>query len=170
MKREEFADIERLLDVRSRLYATAERLRYRPERDPEGESIVAQAYDALNMMDVAAASNFCAQLESRIFGSEAWMPYGGYSPFNWVKCFTQWGYMRAPDGCSVSEPNPWLVMWSDGFRLNLAPDARVAIANTAQQPALKNHTHIILERRRVKFVNLGKKTLAYTRRSASRRI
>lgn len=134
MKREEFADIERLLDVRSRLYATAERLRYRPERDPEGESIVAQAYDALNMMDVAAASNFCAQLESRISGSEAWMPYGGYSPFNWVKCFTQWGYMRAPDGCSVSEPNPWLVMWSDGFRLNLAPDARVAIANTAQQP------------------------------------
>ena len=46
MKREEFADVERLLDARSRLYSIAERLRCRPQRDATGESIIAQAYGA----------------------------------------------------------------------------------------------------------------------------
>ena len=134
MMRGEFAVIEDLFDVRSRVYSVAERLRYRPRQDDDAASLVACAYNALNKMDLPAATNAYALLESRIGGSEAWMPYCGFCPFNWVKCFTQWGYMRAIDGCSVSEPNPWLVQWQDGFRLNLAQDPRVAIANTKGAP------------------------------------
>ena len=134
MKRGEFGLVEDLFDARSRLYSAADRLRCRPGRDADGEELVKRGYDALNHMDHAAATNACAAIEARLAGSAEWMPYGTFNPFNWVKCFTQWGYMRHPDGCSVSEPNPWLVMWQDGFRLNLAQDERVAIANTASNP------------------------------------
>ncbi len=134
MKRGDFGLVEDLLDARSRLYSAAERLRYRPEPDADGEALVACGYEALARMDLCAATNACAAIEKRLAGSEKWMPYGTFNPFSWVKCFTQWGYMRHPDGCSVSEPNPWLVTWQDGFRLNLAQDERVAIANTASNP------------------------------------
>ena len=136
MTRGEFGLIEDLLDARSRLYSAAERLRCRPTRDAQGEELAARGYDALNRMDLSAATNACAALEARLGDSGRWMPYASFNPFNWVKCFTQWGYMRAADGCSVSEPNPWLVMWQDGFRMNLAQDARVVAANTAANPSI----------------------------------
>ncbi len=129
-----FGLIEDLLDARSRLYSAAERMSCRPTRDTDGEALVASGYKALNGMDHAAATGLCARIEARLEGSEKWMPYGSFCPFNWVKCFTQWGYMRALDGCSVSEPNPWLIQWQDGFRMNLAQDSRVVIANTAENP------------------------------------
>jgi len=134
MTREGFGLIEDLLDARSRLYAAAERLRCRPTRDAQGDELAARGYDALNRMDLSATTNACTALEARIADSERWMPYASFNPFNWVKCFTQWGYMRATDGCGVSEPNPWLVMWQDGFRMNLAQDARVVAANTSANP------------------------------------
>lgn len=131
MTREAFGPIEDLFDARSRLYSAAERLACKPTEDAEGEKLVAAGYAALNRMDHAGATNACAALERRLDGSATWMPFGTFSPFTWVKCFTQWGYRRAKDGCSVVEPNPWLVMWQDGFRLNLAQDERVVAANSA---------------------------------------
>lgn len=125
---ETFGRIEDLFDARSRLYSAAERLSYKPERDAVGQRLVDVGYAALNKMELPAATKACEQLEARLGESESWMPYGVFNPFDWVKCFTQWGYRRAPDGCSVSEPNPWLLQWEDGFRFNLAQDARVVIA------------------------------------------
>ena len=148
----EFYPVENLFDARSRLYAAAERLRCGFERNEKGEAAVARAYEALSRMDFAAVTNLCAEIERLSVGSESWMPFGTFNPFNWVKCFTQWGYMRAIDGCSVSEPNPWLAMWSDGFRFNLAQDERVVTANTAQYPGfyetryLKPMTDVKFER------------------------
>ena len=124
-----FGLVEDLFDARSRLYTAAERLSYKPTEDVEGAALVAEGYAALNRMDHTAATNACARLEARLVGSEKWMPYGVFNPFNWVKCFTQWGYKRAKDGCSVSEPNPWLLQWEDGFRFSLAQDERVSIAH-----------------------------------------
>ena len=91
MTRGEFGLIEDLLDARSRIYAAAERLRCRPTRDAQGEELAARGYDALNRMDLPAATNACAALEARLADSGRWMPYASFNPFNWVKCFTQWG-------------------------------------------------------------------------------
>lgn len=129
-----FGQVEDLLDARSRLYSAAERLSCRPMQDAEGAALVAAGYAALNKMDLASATNACARLEKRLVGSEKWMPYGTFNPFNWVKCFTQWGYKRAPDGCSVAEPNPWLLQWEDDFRFSLAQDERVVIAHGKGNP------------------------------------
>ena len=135
MTRGEFGAVEDLFDARSRLYAAAERLRYCEARSAECEALVARGYGALSDMDIVSATNACAMLEAHLSGSRKSMPYGLFNPFSWVKCFTQWGYRRHPDGCSVSEPNPWLVQWQDGFRMNLAQDDRVAIANSSKNPA-----------------------------------
>lgn len=135
MTRNDFGAFENLFDARSRLYAAAERLRCRELQDKGCEVLVSQGYHALNGMDIVSVTNVCAMLEAHLSGSREWMPYGAFNPFSWVKCFTQWGYMRHPDGCSVSEPNPWLVQWQDGFRINLAQDDRVVIANSQKNPA-----------------------------------
>ena len=135
MTRGGFGRIEDLLDARSRLYAAAELVRVLSAPDAVAEKLVANGYDALNAMDLASATNACARLEARLREARRGMPYSSFSPFSWVKCFTQWGYMRHPDGCSVSEPNPWLAEWQDGFRMNLAQDERVATANSKKNPA-----------------------------------
>lgn len=152
MTRAEFGGIEDLLDARSRLYTAAERLRCKSKADSAGEDLVRTGYDALNRMDLVAATNAAAALERRLSDSASWMPFGCFSPFTWIKCFTQWGYRRAQDGCGVVEPNPWLVMWQDGFRLNLAQDERVVIANSASDTTfyetryLKPMTDVRVER------------------------
>ncbi len=84
MTRGGFGLVEDLLDARSRLYAAAERLRCRQMRDAQGEELVAHGYDALNRMDLLAATNACAALEARLADSGRWMPYASFNPLNWV--------------------------------------------------------------------------------------
>lgn len=134
--RETFGRLEDLFDAKSRLYALADRIRHGAPRREEAERAIARAYAALNAMDRPGAETAIADVERFAEGSEAWMPLVKFSPFGWIKCFTQWGYMRAADGCSVFEPTPWNLVWQDGFRCNVAQDARVAVANTAGEPRI----------------------------------
>lgn len=132
--RDDFFAFEDILDARSRIYSLADRLRHRPVPDPTDTMAISRAYAALFARDVTAAHRSIEDLSERAKSAECWMPLTLYSPFSWVKCFTQWGYVRSPEGCGVFEPMPWNLVWQDGFRCNLAQDRRVAIANTAGEP------------------------------------
>ena len=131
MTRAAFGDVEDLFDARSRLYAVAERLSLARAATGETDRLVARGYAALSAMDLGGLTNACAALEARLVTAEGETPSAPFSPLTWVKCFTQWGYRRAADGCSVSEPNPWLIQGEDGFRMNVAQDERVVIAHAA---------------------------------------
>ena len=123
----DFSRLEDLLDTRSRLYALA-----MPSAlaAPTASETVASGYAALNSMDLAGAVASCEKLETLVGRAGAEPPRA--NPFTWVKSFTQWGYMRHPEGTGVYEPDPWNLQWEDGFRFNLAQDKRVAIVNLSE--------------------------------------
>ena len=123
----DFGKLEDLFDARSRLYDAATRARHVIPADGAVEESVAAGYEALNAMDLAGANAACEVLEAIAAHGGAKPPRA--NPFTWVKSFTQWGYMRHPDGTGVYEPDPWNLQWEDGFRFNVAQDARVSIAN-----------------------------------------
>ena len=125
----DFGKLENLFDARSRLYDAAERARRALPPDVSAEETIAAGYAALNAMDLDGAIASCEKLEAIDGVGKADPPRA--NPFTWVKSFTQWGYMRHPEGTGVYEPDPWNLQWEDGFRFNLAQDARVAIANYA---------------------------------------
>ena len=127
VRRDDFEKIENLLDVRSRLYAAAERAHTGVSPRSAVEDMVAAGYAALNGMDAAGAASACEKLEALPGVGSAKPPRA--NPFTWVKSFTQWGYMRHPEGTGVYEPDPWNLQWEDGFRFNVAQDPRVKIAN-----------------------------------------
>ena len=126
--------LEDLLDAKSRLYSLADRLRHRPDGDAAAEKLVKDAYAALNRLDYPAATNAISRLDASLVGSEKWMPLTAYSPFSWIKSFTQWGYVKHPDGVGVYEPDPWNLQWQDGFRMSLAQDARVSVKVNSSEP------------------------------------
>ena len=134
LSQEDVGKLEDLLDARSRLYDAAERAR-RAAKGKSGtgaaaEEAVAAGYAALNAMDLSGAVADCEKLEEIARGAEP--PRA--NPFTWVKSFTQWGYMRHPEGTGVYEPDPWNLQWEDGFRFNVAQDPRVKIANLPEGP------------------------------------
>ena len=129
----DFVRLERLMDLRSHLYTLSDALRHRTEDDAEAEGLVATAYAALNGMDADAAVAAVASLDARVKaldGDADRRPLSDFSPYGWIKSFTQWGYVRSPDGHGYFEPTPWNLLWEDGFRCNVDQDARVAIART----------------------------------------
>ncbi|MBR4611759.1 MAG: hypothetical protein IKO40_03495, partial [Kiritimatiellae bacterium] len=125
-----FSKLEDLFDARSRLYDAAERARRACTSEASVEETIAAGYAALNAMDLDGATAACEKLEAIDGVGNAEPPRA--NPFTWVKSFTQWGYMRHPEGTGVYEPDPWNLLWEDGFRFNLAQDARVSIANYSQ--------------------------------------
>ena len=126
----DFGRLEDLLDTRSRLYDAAARVRRVLPADAAVKESVASGYAALNSMDLAGAVASCEKLEALVGPRQPSPPRA--NPFTWVKSFTQWGYMRHPDGTGVYEPDPWNLQWEDGFRFNVAQDARVSIANMSE--------------------------------------
>ena len=132
--KDDFERLEDLFDVRSALYSARDALKHRPERDAEGEALVERGYAALSRMDIDEARAAADALEPHVKDSSGWMPLSGFPPLSWVKCWTQWGYVRADDGCSFLEPTPWNLAWQDGFRFSIAQDKRVAAANSKDHP------------------------------------
>lgn len=130
---EDFQKLERLMDTRSELYSLADCIRHRENVDPRLQKLAAVAYKALSEMDVEKARWAVAALNSRMGGDSArtLRPLAAFSPFTWIKSFTQWGYVRHPGGHGNFEPIPWNLQWQDGFRFNVDQDARVAVANSA---------------------------------------
>ena len=126
----DFGRLEDLFDARSRLCDAAARARRVLPADAAVEESVASGYAALNSMDLAGAVASCEKLEAFVGPRQSSPPRA--NPFTWVKSFTQWGYMRHPDGTGVYEPDPWNLQWEDGFRFNVAQDARVSIANMSE--------------------------------------
>ena len=134
LTRTDLSAMEDLFDARSRLVSMVDRLAHRPAADAEAERLVREGYAALSAMDLVGVTNACAALAPRLAGSEAWMPMTAFNPVTWVKSFTQWGYMKHPDGVGVYEPTPWNLLWQDGFRFTVAQDARVVAANRGDKP------------------------------------
>lgn len=131
--KEDFQKLERLMDTRSELYSLADCIRHHEGVDPRLQKLAAAAYRALNEMDVEKAQRAVAALRDRLGGDNGSTrrPLSGFSPFTWIKNFTQWGYVRHPGGHEDFEPVPWNLQWQDGFRFNVDQDARVAVANSA---------------------------------------
>ena len=131
MTNDGFARLERLMDTRSELYSLVDRLRHQENRDARSRELAVSAYRALNAMDVEQAVSSVSELDARMketCGADRG-PLVGFSPFSWIKSFTQWGYIRSPEGHLNFEPVPWNLQWQDGFRCNVDQDARVAVAN-----------------------------------------
>lgn len=132
--RDDFIGLERLMDLRSHLYSLADRLRHREEGDDVAGGLVSTAYAALNGMDADGAQSAVASLDARMTELESAdggrRPLSDFSPYSWIKSFTQWGYVRSPDGHAYFEPNPWNLLWEDGFRCNVDQDPRVVIVET----------------------------------------
>jgi len=133
--RSDFAAMEDLFDARSRLASLNDRLVHQPNREAAAEELVRTGYVALSAMDLEGVRKACDALEPKLAGSEKWMPMTAFNPVTWVKSFTQWGYMKHPDGVGVYEPTPWNLLWQDGFRMNVAQDARVVAANPGNKPS-----------------------------------
>ena len=131
---DDFIRLERLMDLRSHLYSLADCLRHRAEDDSTAQGLVSTAYAALNGMDADGAQSAVASLDARMKELESAdgvrRPLSDFSPYSWIKSFTQWGYVRSPDGHAYFEPNPWNLLWEDGFRCNVDQDPRVVIAET----------------------------------------
>lgn len=125
----ELSRLEDLMDARSRLYSFAQRM-----SDEASKALVGRGYRALAAMDVEGTRAAIAALGEREKANPPAVPLTAFNPFSWIKCFTQWGYVRHPDGCSVYEPMPWNMVWQDGFKCAVAQDPRVAIANTKGHP------------------------------------
>ena len=121
--------LEDLFDARSRLASLADRLRHRPDPDTTAADWIVRGYAALSSLDRTGVTNACAHAKARLTDAASWMPLTAYHPFSWVKSFTQWGFMKHPDGVGVYEPTPWNLLWEDGFRMTVAQDARVVAAH-----------------------------------------
>lgn len=126
----EFGRLEDLFDLRSQVYALAMRT-----EGPEASAAVERGYRALSDLDADGARKAIAELAEIETNRPARVALTAFSPFNWIKCFAQWGYARHPDGCSVYEPMPWNLTWQDGFRCAVAQDKRVVVANSKGHPA-----------------------------------
>lgn len=129
-----FARLEALFDARSDLYSLADRWRHQHNRNSDGEKLIARAYAALKEMDVESVRNCNAQLRKIVESNPAAIPLARFSPYSWIKSYTQWGFARAPDGHGNFEPNPWNAQWQDGYRFNLDQDPRIAVANSRSAP------------------------------------
>ena len=132
---DDFARLERLMDLRSDLYSFVDCLRHQEKRDARACELAALAYRALNELDVekseATVAELCARMKETGCEDGDPRPLSEFSPFSWIKSFTQWGYVRSPEGHLNFEPVPWNLQWQDGFRCNVDQDARVAVANAA---------------------------------------
>ena len=132
---DDFARLEQLMDLRSHLYSLVDTVRHLDLRDARALKQVKAAYTALNEMDVAKAQTAVTDLDARMKeldgGDADRRPLSDFSPYSWIKSFTQWGYVRTPDGHGTFEPTPWNLVWQDGFRCNVDQDPRVAVAQTA---------------------------------------
>ncbi|MDD3155387.1 MAG: cellulase family glycosylhydrolase [Victivallaceae bacterium] len=118
--------IEDLLDARSRLYWCLDVLNHSEKANSAPRKTLQDAYTALNNMDLASLNRHLELLQQQVQPLLADRPLASLSPYSWIKSFTQWGFMKHPDGMSVYEPNPFCVIWQDGLRLSLCQSPDVA--------------------------------------------
>lgn len=119
--RKETDRVERCLDIRSALYSLREYAVHSPDPVPEFRKLLDDAYGKINQGDWESAEKMLPELK-RLSAACAPLPMTAYNPYTWIKSFTQYGYFKHTDGCSYIEPNPWCVLWQDGFRFSLAED------------------------------------------------
>lgn len=119
---------ERIMDCRSFLHAMTDRLDHGEQDDVVVRRMLSSGYKAVNGLDVAGAAAVAKELGARIAAPDRDGPLVGVNPFGWVKNFTQWGFVRHPEGMTLYEPDPWNLTWQDGFEMNVAQDCRVSTA------------------------------------------
>ena len=122
---------EQVMDCRASLYAVCDRLNHRFQDDLVVRRMLKSGYQAVNNLDLTGAAAVAKALAKRFAAAEADYPLTDLSPYSWLKNFTQWGYVRHPDGMSLYEPDPWNLTWQDGFEMNVAQDPRVSTARCA---------------------------------------
>ena len=111
--------IENCLDTRAELYSLRERLVHADTAAVELRSGLAKAYAKLNAGDWSGAQAMIPELTAQADRLPP-LPMEDYNPFTWIKSFTQYGYFKHTDGCSLIEPDPFCVLFQDGFRFAIA--------------------------------------------------
>ena len=111
--------IENCLDIRAVLYSLRERLVHADTPSPALRSGLENAYGKLNRGDWKGVRAMIPDLEKQAEKLPP-LPMTSPNPYTWIKSFTQYGYFKHPDGCSLSEPNPFCVLFQDGFRFAIA--------------------------------------------------
>lgn len=127
---EKLTEIENLLDARSLLVSLQDMLNHKPEKDEALRKLMSRAWEKLNACDAAGVRAMFPELKTAFRESASWMPLVKYNPYSWIKSFTWQGFIKHPEGVLTCEPNPWCIIWQDGFRFNAAQDPAVSIANT----------------------------------------
>ena len=120
--RKETNRVEHCLDLRSALYSLREYAVHSPKSVPEFRKLLCRAYEKINQGDWESAEKMLPELKRFAAACPA-LPMTKYNPFTWHKSFTLYGYFKHTDGCSNIEPNPWCILWQDGFRFALEEDA-----------------------------------------------
>ena len=123
--------VERVMDCRAALFCHADRLAHMPEDNPIVRKMIGTGYRAINGLDLTGAEAVTAALAHHFPDGDTRVPLTAHNPFSWLKNFTQWGYIKHPDGMTLYEPDPWNLTWQDGFTMNLAQDSRVVTARTS---------------------------------------
>jgi len=123
--------LESLLDCRAALYSLSERIRARDTVEKPLLKLLDTGYKAVNTLDETGAQAVVAALRKRFDTDEPCQALSAYSPFSWLKNFTQWGYVRHPEGMTAYEPDPWNLSWQDGFHMNVVQDERVTTVRAA---------------------------------------
>lgn len=118
--------IEHCLDTRAVLYSLRERLVHAGFPCPDFRKQLNSAYTKLDAGDWQGAEALIPGLVKQTEFLPA-LPLGNYNPFTWIKSFTQYGYFKHNDGCSLLEPDPFCVLYQDGFRFALAEDPGVEL-------------------------------------------
>ena len=127
----EIEQVEDLLDARSRLYSWLDRWQHSSARDPGIFRLLQRGYQALNAMNSEALNRSLDALRDAEGNlPEEEYPLTVFNPFTWIKSFTIWGFKKHPDGMSVYEPNPFCILWQDGFRFRIFQDKSVTTAAT----------------------------------------
>lgn len=111
--------VESCLDTRAVLYSLRERLIHADSPSPAFRHGLDKAYGKLNSGDWQGVRTMIPDLERQAEKLSP-LPITSRNPYTWIKSFTQYGYFKHPDGCSLIEPNPFCVLFQDGFRFAIA--------------------------------------------------
>lgn len=119
LSHKQLKEVELALDTRAELYSIRERLVHSRVSSPALREGIRNAYAKLNSGNEESARAMLPNLE-KLAETLPSLPLESYNPFTWIKSFTQYGYFKHADGCSLIEPNPFCVLFQDGFRFAIA--------------------------------------------------
>ncbi len=120
--------LEQLLDIRAVLYDAQQVYLHAQSKPAELREMIESGYQQLNELNLELASKTVEALRKLTEPLRSTLPHSQYNPCSWIKSFTQYGFIKHPDGTTVYEPDPYNIIYQDGFRFRIAESPSVELA------------------------------------------